>query len=327
MAEVARAYWATAPFAGELREEVLPATDEGRVLVRALFGGVSRGTEAVVARGGVPVSQRAAMRAPFQAGEFPFPVKYGYCSVGEVAEGPPGLVGRTVFCLHPHQDRYVVPAAAVAPLPDDLPPPRAILAANMETALNVVWDAAALPGERIHVIGAGVVGCLAAFLLGRLPGAEVTLCDIDPARAAVADALGVVFALPEELGADADLVIHASGSPEGLRAALRIAGDEARIVEASWYGDREVTLPLGEAFHSRRVRIVGSQVAAVAPVMRPRWDHRRRMAKALELLRTPVLDVLIDGEWSFTDLPQKLPELARSPAGALCRRIVYAAPQ
>lgn len=326
MAEVARAYWATAPFEGELRDETLPAPGDGQVLVRALYGGVSRGTEAVVARGGVPASQHGAMRAPFQAGEFPFPVKYGYCSVGEVAEGPPGLVGRTVFCLHPHQDRYVVPATAVAPLPDDLPPARAILAANMETALNVMWDAAALPGERIHVIGAGVVGCLAAFLCGRLPGAEVTLCDIDPARATIAEGLGVAFAPPEALGGDADLVIHASGSPEGLRAALRVAGEEARIVEASWYGDREVTLQLGEAFHSRRLRIVGSQVGAVATAMRPRWNHRRRMAKALELLRTPVLDVLIDGEWAFTDLPQKLPELARSPAGALCRRIVYAAP-
>jgi threonine dehydrogenase-like Zn-dependent dehydrogenase len=319
----AEAYWATAPGRGEIRRLDLRRPGPGEVLVRALHSAVSRGTEALVALGRVPPSQHAAMRAPFQEGGFPFPVKYGYCSVGVVEEGPAGLLGRAVFCLHPHQTAYVVPAAAVRPLPEGVPPGRAVLAANAETALNAAWDAGALPGERIHVIGAGVVGCLVGWLLARLPGAEVTLADTDPARAAVAAALGVAFAPPEALAPDADLAVHASGDPAGLRRALEVAGFEARILELSWYGDREVALPLGEAFHGRRLRIVGSQVGAVAPPARPRWSHARRLAKALELLRDPALDRLIGGDVPFASLPEVVPRLAVDPKGVLCQRVSY----
>lgn len=322
----ALAYWATGPGRGELRPVDLPTPGPGQVLVQALYSGVSRGTEALVAAGRVPASQRAAMRAPFQEGEFPFPVKYGYASVGRVAAGPDDLLGLPVFCLHPHQGAYVVPRDAVHPLPQGLPPGRAVLAANAETALNVVWDAGAAPGERAHVIGGGTIGCLVAWLLGRLPGAEVTLADTDPARAPVAEALGVAFAPPEELRPDADLVVHASGNPDGLRRALAVAGQEARVVEASWYGDREVALPLGEAFHSRRLTIVGSQIGAVSPALRPRWSHARRLAKALELLRDPVLDTLITGESPFEELPEVMARLATAPGGTLCHRVVYASP-
>lgn len=320
------AYWAVAPGAGELRRTALPPVGAGEVRVRTLFTGVSRGTEALVAAGRVPPSQHELMRAPFQEGSFPFPVKYGYCNVGEVVAGEPELVGRKVFCLYPHQSAYVVPGSAASPLPEDLPAARAVLAANMETALNIVWDAAARPGERIHVIGAGVVGCLVAYLCGRLPGSETTLVDVKPGRAGIAAALGVRFALPEGLPGEADLVVHASGQPEGLRTALRAAGAEARIVEASWYGDREVALPLGEAFHSRRLRILSSQVGQVAPAMRPRWDHGRRLAKALELLRDPALDALVTDEAAFADLPRAMQRLLDASADALCCRIVYPEP-
>jgi NADPH:quinone reductase-like Zn-dependent oxidoreductase len=323
--ETALAYWAVAPGRGEIRAVPLRPPGPHEVLVQARFSGVSRGTEALVALGRVPASQWTAMRAPFQAGEFPFPVKYGYAAVGTVLKGPPGLAGRDVFCLHPHQTAYVVPAAAVTPLPAGVPPGRAVLAANMETALNVVWDAASLPGERVHVIGAGVVGCLIAWLVGRLPGTEVTLADIDPARASVATRLGVGFAPPEGLAPDADLVVHASGAPAGLSRALQVAGVEARVVEASWYGDQQVALPLGEAFHSRRLRLISSQVGAVAPALRPRWPHARRLEKALELLREPVLDALITGEAPFATLPELMPMLVAAPAGTLCQRITYQA--
>ena len=232
----ALAYWSVAPGVGEIRAERLTAPPEGQVLVRTLWSGVSRGTEALVALGRVPPSQWSLMRAPFQQGAFPFPVKYGYGNVGVVEQGPADLLGREVFCLYPHQTRYVVPSAAVTPLPAGLLAARAVLAANMETALNAVWDAAAAPGQRIHVIGAGVVGAMIAWLCGHLPGAEVTLADIAPGRADLASSLGVTFAHPEALAGDADLVFHASGSPEGLRTALRVAGLEARVVEVSWYG-------------------------------------------------------------------------------------------
>lgn len=319
----ALAYWATDVGLGELRACALPPPGAGEVLVRSRYSGVSRGTEALVAAGRVPESQRAAMRARFQDGEFPFPVKYGYASVGRVEAGVEELVGRDVFCLYPHQTAYMVPAAAVTPLPEGVPAGRAVLAANMETALNAVWDAQALPGQLIHVIGAGVVGCLVAYLCARLPGAEVTLADLRPERAATAGALGAGFAPPEALPPEADLVIHASGSASGLRTALACAGLEARVVELSWHGTAEVALPLGEAFHSRRLALLSSQVGQVAPAMRPRWSHGRRLAKALELLRDPTLDVLITDELAFADLPATLPRHLAEPGRALCTRIVY----
>lgn len=319
----ASAWWWVAPGRGELRPVELAPPGPGEVLVEAMFSGVSRGTEALVAAGRVPPSQHEAMRAPFQEGSFPFPVKYGYVSVGRVTAGDPGRLGQTVFCLHPHQSAYVAPAAAVVPLPPGLPPARAVLAANMETALNALWDAAPRPGERIHVVGAGVVGCLVAYLCRHLPGAEVTLADILPERAAVAAALGVAFAPPEALAPDADLVFHASGRAEGLRTALAVAGCEARIVELSWYGAAEVALPLGEAFHSRRLAILSSQVGQVAPAMRPRWGHARRLAKALSLLADPALEALVTHEVAFGSLPEALPRLLAPEAHALCARIVY----
>ena len=196
----ARAFWLASPGLGEIRDTELPEPAEGDVLVRTLFSGVSRGTETLVFRGGVPESQHSAMRAPFQEGDFPGPVKYGYLNVGVVEEGPPDLLGRTVFCLYPHQTRYVVPASAVTPVPETVPASRAVLAGTVETAVNALWDAAPLIGDRITVVGAGMVGASVAALLARYPAARVQLVDANPARADIAEALGVDFALP----ADAD---------------------------------------------------------------------------------------------------------------------------
>jgi 2-desacetyl-2-hydroxyethyl bacteriochlorophyllide A dehydrogenase len=322
MAEAA-AFWITSPGQGELRRERLPSPGEGEVLVEARFSGISRGTETLVFQGRVPVSQHAAMRGPFQAGDFTFPVKYGYSSVGIVREGPPELIGQRVFCLHPHQDRYVVPASAVVPLPDAVPDARAVLAANMETALNGLWDAAPRLGDRVGVIGAGAVGALAAALLTRIPGAEVELIDVDPEKAPIAATLGVDFALPGAARGELDLVIHASGVPEGLATALRLAGFEARVVDLSWYGDRPVALPLGEAFHSRRLRLVSSQVGAVARARRARWDHRRRLALALELLEDARFDALLAPAEPFARLPAVMAALAARPSNVMCQLITY----
>ncbi len=322
----AEAYWATAPGEGALRRATLAppsaTAQPAEVLVETLFSGVSRGSEALVAGGRVPPSQHAAMRCPFQEGAFPFPVKYGYSNVGAVLAGPSELVGRTVFCLYPHQTRYVVPAAAVHALPDGLPARRAVLTANLETALNAVWDAALLPGERIVVIGAGVVGCLIARLAVQLPGTEVTLVDTDPAKAAIAQRLGVPFETAIEPDTAADCLINASAAPAALATALGAAGLEARIVEVSWFGDATVPLPLGEAFHSRRLRLIASQVGHVSPAVRPRFDHRRRLAKVMDILASDhCLDALIDGETAFGNLPQAMPQLVRG--AGLCHAIRY----
>jgi threonine dehydrogenase-like Zn-dependent dehydrogenase len=291
--------------------------------VRALFGALSRGTEALVFGGRVPASEYGRMRAPFMAGEFPFPVKYGYATVGRIEDGPEALLGRRVFTLHPHQDLFNVPASAAIPLPEDLPPQRAVLAANMETALNAVWDAAPGPADRIAVVGAGVVGSLVAYLCGRLPGAEVTLIDINPARAELARALGVGFARPEAANGDCDLVVHASGHPDGLDTALALAGDEATVLELSWYGDVPVTASLGGAFHSRRLRLVSSQVGRIAPSHRPRWTHTRRLAAALALLADARLDALLAPAVAFHDLARRLPDILAAGKSILCQPITY----
>lgn len=319
----ATAFWTLAPGRGALREEVLPLPGRDEVRVKTLFSGISRGTESLVFQGQVPQSEWQRMRAPFQSGDFPGPVKYGYVSVGVVEAGDPELIGREVFCLHPHQDRYVVPAAAVTPLPDGLPAERAVLAANMETAINGVWDASPGVGDRIVVIGAGVVGALVAWLCKGIPGTRVQLVDVEPGREPLGDALDIAFASPENAQRDNDIVFHASGNPAGLRTALELAGLEASIVEMSWFGASEVSLPLGEAFHSRRLRLRASQVGRLPPERLPRWDHRRRLALALKLLGDKRLDVLISGESDFRDLPDLMPSLVAGSGRVLCHRLRY----
>lgn len=322
--ETARAFWITSPGHGEIRTETLASPPPECVVVRALYSGVSRGTEALVFQGRVPASEYQRMRAPFQAGQFPAPVKYGYASVGAVERGPRELVGRNVFVLYPHQTRYQVPADSVYILPDTVPPGRAVLAANFETAINGLWDARAQVGDRIVIIGAGTVGCLVAWMASRIPGCEVELVDINPRRAAIAKALGVRFVDPASVLEDADVVIHSSGSPAGLELALRVAGFEATIVEMSWYGTQVVPIPLGEVFHARRLTLKSSQVGTVASSQRPRWDAPRRMQLALTLLADPALDALITGESEFEALPRVMADLAAGPGDTVCHRIRYA---
>lgn len=322
MKPAARAFWLRSPGEGEIRETTLAAPGEDEVLVRSLYSGVSRGTETLVFRGGVPESQHAAMRAPFQEGDFPGPVKYGYLSVGLVEEGPAELKGRTVFCLYPHQTRYVVPANAVTVVPDDVPARRAVLAGTVETAVNALWDAAPLVGDRIAVVGGGMVGSSVAALLARFPGVRVQLVDADPARAATAEALGVGFASPADALGDCDLVVHASATEQGLARSLELLSAEGTVVELSWYGDRRVSLPLGEAFHSRRLVIRSSQVGTVSPA-RSNRSYGDRLALALKLLADPALDALITGESAFEELPAVMPKLASGEIPALCHLVRY----
>ncbi|MEB3371826.1 zinc-dependent alcohol dehydrogenase [Saccharopolyspora mangrovi] len=316
MLDAARALWVTAAGRCEIRRAALPDRSPDQVAVRTLFSAVSRGTESLVLGGRIPESQHERMRAPFQEGDFPWPVKYGYLNVGVVEDGPAEFEGRAVFCLYPHQTRYVVPASAVAVVPEGVPPERAVLAGTVETAVNALWDAAPLVGDRIAVVGGGMVGCAVAAVLARFPGVRVQLVDVDPAREATADALGVGFAAPEQADGECDLVVHASGSEQGLVQSLELLATEGRVVELSWYGDREVSLPLGEFFHSRRLTVRSSQVGAVA---HPRRTFAERMSLALGLLADPVFDALISGQSRFDELP----ELLAGELPTLCHRIVY----
>lgn len=321
---VAQALWYVAPGRAEIREEKLGVLAPGAVRVRALHGALSRGSEALVFAGRVPESEFERMRAPFMGGAFPFPVKYGYATVGRVEAGAEGLIGRVIFALHPHQSLFDVPAEAAVPLPEGVSPARAVLAANMETALNAVWDASPAPGNRIAIVGAGVVGALVGFVIKELVAdAEVTLVDIDPSRAAVARTFGLRFAPPAAAPADCDLVVHASATAAGLATALNLAGDEATVLELSWYGAADVPVPLGGAFHSRRLRLVSSQVGRVAPSHRQTWTPRARLERALALTGKPELDALLAPAVAFRDLPARLPEILAPLSGVLCQRIDY----
>jgi threonine dehydrogenase-like Zn-dependent dehydrogenase len=319
----ARALWYIGDGKAEIREEVLPPLQAGDALVRTVWSGISRGTERLVFQALVPASEYERMRGPSMDGNFPHPVKYGYCAVGTVEDGPAELTGKTVFVLHPHQDRIVAHAATLALVPDNVPPRRAVLAANMETALNALWDSGAAPGDRIAVIGGGVVGCLIVYLAGRLPGADVTLVDPVAERAEIAAALGVAFSPPQQAPENCDVVFHASANPKGLATALDCAGFEGTVVEVSWFGDKEVNVPLGRAFHSGRLKLISSQVGQVATARRSRWDYARRMQKAMQLLGDPTLDILIGEEIAFDDAPAKLPGIFHDSAAGLAPVIRY----
>jgi threonine dehydrogenase-like Zn-dependent dehydrogenase len=319
----AHAFWLRTPGWGEIRGVALPEPGPDDVLVRTLRSGVSRGSETLVFRGGVPPGQYGAMRAPFQEGEFPGPVKYGYLNVGAVEQGPPELCGRTVFCLYPHQTAYVVPASAVALVPDGVPLTRAVLAGTVETAVNALWDAAPLLGDQVTVVGAGMVGCCVARLLSRFPAAHVTLVDVDAGRADVAAALGVDFALPSEAADGRDLVVHASATSDGLQYSLDLLAPEGTVIDLSWYGDTEVRLSLGGAFHSGRLRIRASQVGTVSPARVGRRSPADRLKLALDLLGDSAFDALLTGQSRFGELPDVMPRLAAGSLPALCHTITY----
>jgi NADPH:quinone reductase-like Zn-dependent oxidoreductase len=319
----AQAFWLRSPGHGEIRPAALRDPGPEEVLVRTVCSGVSRGTETLVFRGAVPPDQYTAMRAPFQEGDFPAPVKYGYLNVGTVEEGPAELRGRTVFCLYPHQTAYVVPASAVTVVPEDVPPARAVLAGTVETAVNALWDAAPLLGDRVTVVGAGMVGCCVARLLSAFPATQVTLVDVDPGRAEVADALGIDFALPDDAAGDRDLVVHASATAAGLQRSLELLAPERSVIDLSWYGDEQVQLSLGGAFHSRRLSIRASQVGTLAPARAASRTSAGRLALALGLLRDPAFDVLLSGRSPFRELPDVMARLAAGRLAALCHTITY----
>lgn len=319
----AEALWIVDREQAELRFEPLAAPRQDEALVRTLYSGISRGTERLVFGGLVPPGEYGRMRAPMMAGSFPFPVKYGYAAVGRVERGPADWLNRTVFCLHPHQDRFIAPLSMLAALPEAVPARRAIFAANMETALNAVWDSGAGPGDRIVVVGAGVVGLLIARIAARLPGARVSVVDVDDSRADIVEALGAEFALPGAAPTGADVVFHASVTPQGLATAIHAAGFEGTIVEVSWFGEGATPVPLGGAFHSQRLKLISSQVGQIAPSRRPRWDYARRRDAALSLLTDPALDALITEEIDFSALPAALPRLFAPGAAGLQTLVRY----
>jgi threonine dehydrogenase-like Zn-dependent dehydrogenase len=319
----ATAYWTVGPEKGELRHEELPAPGPGQALVRTLYSGISKGTELVVHNARVPQCVAEEMAAPNQEGSFPGPVKFGYLSVGVVEDGPADWLGKTVFCLYPHQDRYVVPVESLTVVPDDVPPRRAVLTGTVETAVNGLWEAGPRLGDRVAVIGAGLVGGMVAKLLSAFPLGRLQLIDVDPDKRSFADALGVDFSHPDDALPDCDIVIHCSASQSGLERSLQLVGDEGDIIEMSWYADRNVTLPLGEDFHARRLSLRASQVGVVARARRHRRTNADRLQLAASLLSDPVFDVFLTGSSTFEELPDVVQRLSEGTLDALCHVIEY----
>lgn len=317
-----RALWYTAPGTCAVRPAKLPRLESDMVQIRARASGVSRGTERLVCRGNVPQAEWQRMRAPFQEGDFPFPVKYGYAAAGIVEAGPDEFLGSGVFCLFPHQSVFAVSAGHVVRIPSGISLERAVLAANMETALNALWDGMPSLGDHICVVGGGVVGLLSAYLAARIPATRVTLVDVNPARRDIAEAFGCVFALPEDLPQDQDLVFHTSATAAGLQSALSAAGDGATVIEMSWYGDAPVPVLLGSDFHSRRLVLKSSQVGRIKAERQDRWNFKRRLETAMSLLADPVLDRLISHRIPFDSAPQRLPDLFNDP-DALATVLTY----
>jgi threonine dehydrogenase-like Zn-dependent dehydrogenase len=319
------ALWYEAPFTAQIRREPLRAPKPDEVLIRTLTSAISRGTERLIASGLVPEGERERMRCPMQAGDFPFPVKYGYCAVGIVVQGPEEWRNQRVFVLHPHQDWFIAPISMLNRIPEGLSSQRAALAANMETALNAIWDSGASAADRIVIVGGGLVGLLITYLAAQFPGAEVTLVDINPKRAALAKAFGAGFALPEAAPSGADVVFHTSASAAGLATALGAAGMEGQVIELSWYGDQPVPVPLGGLFHAGRVSLRSSQVGTISPGHAPRWSYSRRLQAALALLSDERLDLLISETLAFHDLPAAIPRLLAKDAEGLVNLIAYPA--
>ncbi|WP_333823282.1 dehydrogenase [Pinisolibacter sp.] len=324
MAETARALFHVAPMRSELREVPLAAPGPGEALVRTEFSAISRGTERLVARGAVPAEEHGRMRCPMQEGDFPFPVKYGYAAVGIVEDGPADLLGRRVFALHPHQNRFVAPLERLHRVPDAVPAMRATLAANLETALNAVWDSGVSVADRVVVVGGGLVGLLVAALCAGMPGTRVTVVDVDPSRAAAAADFGASFAPPEAAPTGADVVFHTSATAAGLATAIAAAGPEAEVVELSWYGAGEIAVALGGAFHAGRIGLVSSQVGRVSPGHAARgWTFASRLAAALDLAADPRLDRLIGEIVPFADLPAAMPRLLAAGAPGIVTLVRY----
>lgn len=318
----ANAYWVTETGDGELRPEALPPRQEGEALVRTLYSGVSRGTERVVHEGRVPERVADLMQAPHQEGDFPGPVKYGYLSVGTVEEGPDEWRGQTVFSLHPHQDLYVVPTSQLTAIPKDVPARRAVLTGIVEVAVNALWEAGPRLGDRVAVVGGGLVGGVLATLLRKYPLGRLQLVDADPEKRNLAEKLSIEFAEPEDAKSDNDIVFHCSASNEGLKLSLQLAGDDSDVIELSWFADKEVTLPLGEDFHARRLTIRSSQVGAVALPRRHRRTNAQRLQEAVTQLKDPLFDTFLTSECQFQNLPTTLATLLERPGG-FCHVVAY----
>ncbi|MEM9277847.1 MAG: zinc-binding alcohol dehydrogenase [Pseudomonadota bacterium] len=321
----------SAPYKAAIETVQIPEIKAENVLLKTLFSGISRGTESLVYAGKVPESEWKRMRCPFMSGSFAFPVTYGYACVCEViglGEKTSGLKpGDRVFVLHPHQDIFSVPESSCNLLPPSIPTSRAVLSANMETALNAVWDAEISGNPFCAIIGAGVVGLITAHAVRKVAGLDPVIFDLKPEKERHATEMGFRFINSSGIDKteiqDFELIFHTSASAGGLQSAIDMAAFEAKIIEMSWYGENPVSLNLGGAFHSKRLKILSSQVGTIASAKRNKLDYAGRMQQAITLLDDPRLDTLLGSAIDFHDLPNHLHDIFSPQSDVLCQVIEY----
>lgn len=316
-----RELWFEAPRAARLRDAAPLVAGPGEIVARAIASGISRGTELLLYRGEGPTPFDPSM------GAATYPCRYGYAWVGEVTSAGDGAglgIGQRIFALAPHGDEHRADARSVRAIPDGIPATRATLAANLETGVNAAWDARVGLGDRALVVGGGVVG-LACALAAARSGADVTVVEPAGHRRDAALAIGAARAVATdgELDGRFDVVFEVTGRPESLTSAIERAADEARVVIASFYGARIAPVPLGDAFHRRRLSLVSSQVSRIPPERAARWDHARRFELVLALLQDARLDAMIDPPRPFERAAEVYAELDARPAEGLHATFAY----
>ncbi|MEM9671559.1 MAG: zinc-binding alcohol dehydrogenase [Bacteroidota bacterium] len=301
------ALWHLSERESSIRSQSLPPLKTDECLIESLFSLVSSGTETLVANGQVPAELQDSMQVPYMEGSFGFPLKYGYSLVGKVIEGSENLVDRYVHLLHPHQQHCVVKETDVTVIPEGIPPQRAVLASNLETALNAVWDSHLSAGDRVLVVGMGLIGSLVALLASQFPATQIRVAETDPTRQSLAREQG--FSLYDPSDTPFDVAFHSSGSSTGLQTAIDAVGYEGQVIELSWYGTRSAEVKLGGSFHQQRKQIISSQVSQLPAHRQARWDYRRRKQTVLDLLQDDGWDDFLTATVDFTDVPALFDQL------------------
>lgn len=321
-----KSLWFKNQFHAVMETEMLPVLPPNKkknsCLIKTLFTAISPGTEYLVYSGGVPKKLYVEMRCPYMGGDFSFPIKYGYSLVGQVLDGPTSLKGKLIHTLHPHQDYARISAEDVYVIPDGISPQRATLASNMETALNAIWDSGVNIGDKVLIVGFGIIGSLIARILSFIPQVEVDVLDVQPAKITLIEQLGFSI-YKEEKEKKYDLAFHTSGSGPGLQTSINNVGLEGKIIETSWYGDKEVNLCLGETFHSQRKLIISSQVSHLPACKSARWDYKRRKEVVFQLLLHPEFDAHITHTIAFHNLPKLFQSLKKNRCQELSYLVYY----
>ena len=318
-----KSYWIDKKNKGYFKFGEISSINSNEIVVKTLFSGISYGTEKLVYSGKVPKSQRNLMKCPYQEGDFGNDIKYGYINVGKVVDGDKSYLGNNIFSLYPHQDFYKIPSNEALIIPNKIPLSRCLLIPNLETAINAVWDTLPSAGDRILVIGAGIVGLLTAYLINKIPGVNLFIVDKDPSKRKITKKLGINFldAIPKKF--DARFIYECTGDHRILNSLKNNITVNSTICVLSWYGDKKSDIALGENFFSKRAKLIMSQVSKISPA---RYDlnNQDRRKIALDILdASNDLDHLIEKKYVNFNHLDKFFSNRKNHNNFLCKVVKY----